>query len=205
VAALAALAAVPRWTVEQYLELERAGSTRHEYVDGVVYALAGGTQAHSVIAINVAALLRAAVRGGPCRVFSADMKVRVAERRFLYPDASVGCDPADRRDADDWLGAPRLVVEVLSESTAAYDRGDKFDLYRGNPALADYVLIETARRAVEVRSRQPDGSWVARVFGPGERAMLPGLAIALDVAAVYEDVDVPAAPVAPDGGFRPAG
>lgn len=202
---MAAAPAVPRWTVEQYLELERSGATRHEYVDGYVYALAGGTQAHSVISANVVALLRAAARGGPCRVHTADMKVRVSPDRYLYPDASVGCDPADRRDAADWLGAPRLVVEVLSESTAAYDRGDKFALYRENAALADYVLIETGRRAVEVRSRQPDGAWAARVYSPGERAALPGLAIALEVAAIYEDVDVPAGPGAPGGGREPAG
>jgi Uma2 family endonuclease len=197
---VAAMPAVPRWTVDQYLDLERSGSTRHEYVDGYVYALAGGTQAHGVIAINVAVLLHTAVRGGPCRVYSADVKVRVSADRYLYPDASVSCDPADRRDAADWLGAPRLVVEVLSESTAAYDRGDKFALYRENAALADYVLIETARRAVEVRSRRPDGEWVTRTYGPGERAALLGLAIALDVAAVYENVDIPAAPGAPDSG-----
>jgi Uma2 family endonuclease len=184
--------AVPRWTVDQYLDLERSSSTRHEYVDGYVYALAGGKQAHSVISANVIALLRAAVRGGPCRVHTADMKVRVSTERYFYPDASVGCDPADRRDDADWLEAPRLVVEVLSESTSAYDRGDKFALYRENAALQDYVLVETTRQTVEVRSRRPDGEWVARTYGPGERTSLPGLAITLDVAAVYEDVDIPA-------------
>jgi Uma2 family endonuclease len=133
------------------------------------------------------------------------MKVRVNERRYLYPDASISCDPADRRDEADWLDAPRLVVEVLSESTAAYDRGDKFALYRENVALVDYVLIETARPTVEVRSRQADGSWAVREYGPGERVALPSLATELTVAAIYEDVDVLAATDAPAAGDDPAG
>src|SRR5262245_20473906 len=99
---MVALASIPRWTVEQYLQLERSSDVRHEYVDGVVYALAGGTQAHSVIAANVIAALHFAVRGGPCRVYSSDMKVLVAPTRFFYPDVSVGCEGADQRDDADW-------------------------------------------------------------------------------------------------------
>ncbi len=189
---MVALAAVPRWTVEQYLDLERASVVRHEYLDGYVYALAGGTQAHSVITINVAALLRTAVRGGLCRVFSADMKVRVAERRFLYPDVSIGCEATDRRDDADWIAAPRVVVEVLSDSTAAYDRGDKFASYRQVTALRDYVLVETERRRVEVHSRQGEGAWTMRAYGPDDTVVLPGLGVQLAVADIYEDVDLPA-------------
>lgn len=186
---MGALATIPRWSVDQYLDLERISPVRHEYLDGYVYALAGGTQAHSVIYANLVAALRAAVRGGPCRVYTADMKVRVTERRFLYPDVSVGCDPADRRDAADWLAAPRLVVEVLSDSTAAYDRGDKFALYQQNEALQDYVLVHTRQQLVEVHSRQPDGGWVEQTYEPGATVVLPSLAVQIAVAAVYEDVD----------------
>jgi Uma2 family endonuclease len=188
---MTALASVPRWTVAQYLEMERASGVRHEYVDGAVYALAGGTRAHSVVGANVIALLRIAVRGGPCRVHTADMKVRVTPARYLYPDASVACEAVDRADDQlDWLAAPRVVVEVLSESTAEYDRGDKFALYRQNAALRDYVLVETASRAVEVRSRGADGTWTTRRFGAGATVELPGLGASFAVAAVYEDVAV---------------
>jgi Uma2 family endonuclease len=187
---VAALSAIPRWSVEQYLDLERVSPVRHEYVDGYVYALAGGTQAHGVICANLVALLRVAVRGGQCRVYTADVKVRVAERRFLYPDVSVGCDPDDRRDAADWLAAPRVVIEVLSDSTATYDRGDKFALYQQIPALQDYVLVEAQRQWVEVHSRQAAGAWTMRAYGTGSLVALPSLAVDLTVAAVYEDVDV---------------
>jgi Uma2 family endonuclease len=176
---------------------------RHEYVDGIVYALAGGTQAHSAITINVAARLHAAVQDGTCRVYSSDLKVRVAATRYLYPDVSVGCGAADQRDDADWLAAPRAVVEILSESTAAYDRVDKFALYRQIPSLRDYVLVETDRRLVEVHSREAviapglavradlaDGPWTVRRFGAGEVVDLPGLGAQVAVDAVYAGVAV---------------
>lgn len=187
---MGALAAIPRWTVEQYLDLERLGPVRHEYLDGYVYALAGGSQAHSVISANLVAALRVALRGGPCRVFTSDLKARVSERRFLYPDVSVGCDPADRRDTDDWLAAPRVVIEVLSESTAAYDRGDKHTLYSQNEALRDYVLVDASERLVEVRSRQPGGAWERRTYGPGTTVALPSLDVQIPIGTIYEDVDL---------------
>lgn len=189
---MVALSALPPWTIEQYLDLERDSPVRHEYVDGSVYALAGGTQAHSAISANLVALLRAAVRGGPCRVYTADMKVRVAERRFLYPDVSVGCDPADRREKADYLAMPRLVIEVLSDSTAAYDRGEKFTLYSAAASLQEYVLVETQRQAVEVRQRQANGAWTTRIADAAGLVSLASLALDLPVAAIYDDVDVPA-------------
>jgi Uma2 family endonuclease len=100
---------LPRWTAARYLEMERASPIKHEYVDGVVYAMAGGTQAHNAIVANLVALPRAAARGGPCRVYPSDMKVRVAADVYLYPDVSISCDPADRRDAADHNDREQMV------------------------------------------------------------------------------------------------
>ena len=189
---MVALASLPHsWTVEQYLDMERTSEVRHEYIDGVVYALAGGTGAHSRLAANMIAGLHAALRDGPCGVYSSDLKVRVAATRFVYPDASVGCAGVERNEfGDEWLTAPRLVVEVLSKSTAAYDRGGKAELYRGMAALRDYVLVETTRPLVEVRSRGEGGAWTNRTYGPGEWAEVPGLNVRLAVDELYAKVEL---------------
>jgi Uma2 family endonuclease len=189
-----ALEATPRVTVAQYLAIERDSPVRHEYLDGYMYAMAGGTQAHSIIEINAGTLLRQALRGGPCRVYSSNMKIRLGPERFVYPDVSVGCDPADRDDAADWIGAPRLVVEVLSPSTAAYDRGLKFALYREVAALREYVLVETERRRVAVYHREEGGDWAPQptLAGDGAAIALPSLGLRLAVADLYEDTDIPA-------------
>ncbi|MCC6630417.1 MAG: Uma2 family endonuclease [Chloroflexi bacterium] len=191
---MVALPSLPQsWTVEQYLDMERTSEVRHEYLDGLVYALAGGTGIHSVIAINVAAGLHAALRDGPCRVYSADMKVRVAATQFVYPDASVGCAGVERNDrGDEWLTAPRLVVEVLSKSTAAYDRGAKAALYRQVAALRDYMLVDTTRPLVEVYSCGEDGAWTSRTYEPGDWVEAPGLGARLAVDEIYAKVDLEA-------------
>jgi Uma2 family endonuclease len=184
--------ALPRsWTVEQYLALERCSEVRHEYIDGVVYALAGGTGAHSRLAANLIMALGIALRDGSCGVYSSDMKVRVAATRFVYPDASVGCAGVEANEhGDEWLAAPRLVAEVLSKSTAGYDRGGKADLYRGVAPLRDSMLVEATRRLVEVRSRGEDGAWTTRVYGSGEWVELPGLGVRSAVDDLYAKVDL---------------
>ncbi len=189
---MVALAALPpSWTVQQYLALERTSEVRHEYIDGVVYALAGGTAAHSRLAANLIMVLGIALRDGPCGVYSSDMKVRVAATRYVYPDASVGCTGVERNElGDEWLTAPRLVAEVLSTSTAALDRGGKYDLYRGVVALRDYVLVEATSRLVEVRSRNEHGLWTTRMYEPGTWVELPGLGVRLAIDEIYAKVDL---------------
>jgi Uma2 family endonuclease len=182
----------PRWSVDQYFELERSSPLRHEYIDGQIIAMAGGTTAHGVIASNLIALLRPKLRGGRCRVFPSDTRVRLSSSRYLYPDVSVSCDPRDRvSENSEHISYPCLVVEVLSQSTRAYDRGGKFALYEDLHTLVDYVLIDQARRAAEARSRQPDGSWAVRTFGVGDELHLAGLDLSLPLADIYEDVEIP--------------
>lgn len=185
------LARVYAITADDYLTGEAVSPTRHEYVAGEIFAMAGATEEHATIAGNLFALLRAQVRGGPCRVYIADMKLRVeAADAFFYPDVFVTCDP---RDAGEPLAKrnPSLICEVLSESTEAYDRGDKFAAYRTLDSLSEYLLIDSRRRAVEVFRRQPDG-WLLAPVAPDGQLELASIDFRCMVDALYEDVVFPA-------------
>jgi Uma2 family endonuclease len=184
----------PYWTVEQYFELERTSVVRHEYIDGEVYALAGGTRAHSRLTINLAGLLYNALGDGPCQAYSADMRVQVTPERYVYPDLSVSCAASDRGDGGAaFLTAPCLVIEVLSKGTAAYDRGGKFDFYGQVVSLRDYLLIETERQLVELRHREDSGDWTTQQYGAGEVVELLALGLHLAVDAIYAGIELDAA------------
>jgi Uma2 family endonuclease len=181
------------WTVEQYLEMERGSAIRHEFIGGRVYAMAGGTKRHSRISINACSILSAYVDeqpGDPCQVFNGDMKIRLAnELDHVYPDASVSCDARDLADdGADYIRFPRLVVEVLSPSTQAYDRMDKFDLYRERGALLEYVLVDSRRQAVELRTRDRDDVWTTRHYRSDEDITLASIGLTVPVQALYRGV-----------------
>jgi Uma2 family endonuclease len=179
----------PMLSVEEFLELEQNSTVKHEYLDGHVYAMAGGTINHGVIAVNVVAALRPQLRGGPCGIYNSDVKVRLGPNRFVYPDVSVSCDPRDRADGSaQFVSHPCLVVEVLSRSTAEYDQGDKFEMYRDLTSLEEYLLIATERAAVELRSRQADGSWHTATYGLADTVALPSIGCQCPVAAFYDDI-----------------
>lgn len=182
-----------QWTLDQYLEMERQSPIRHEFIDGRVYAMSGGNQRHSRISINVVLALLERLENGPCQVFNSDMRVRLAnERDHLYPDASVSCDAHDLADdRADYIRFPRLVAEVLSDSTERYDRGVKFDLYRGRGALREYILLDAARIAVEVRTRENDGSaWTTSTYGAGDDVALRSVELIIPIATFYRGVTV---------------
>jgi Uma2 family endonuclease len=177
-------------TVDDYLAGEAISPIKHEYVAGEVFAMAGASEQHATIALNLASLLRAHVRGRPCRIYMADMKLRVERAdAFFYPDCFVTCDPAD---ADQVIAKRNatLVIEVLSDSTEAYDRGAKFAAYRKLPALEEYVLIDSRERSVEVFRRHPEG-WILHPLCEDEPLRLDALDFECDQNAVYEDVRFP--------------
>lgn len=181
----------PLMTVEEYLELEENSPIKHEYIDGHVYAMAGGTLDHGAIAANIIAHVHPHLRGGPCRIYDSDVKVRLGPRRFVYPDASVTCDPRDRANGRaTFINHPRLVVEVLSPSTAEYDQGDKFTMYCGLDSFAEYILVSTGEMRVEVRTRGADGTWRTRLYDPGDDIALESIDLRVPVTAFYEDVDL---------------
>ena len=178
----------PRFDAAAYLEWEQQHSERHEYVAGEVFAMTGATDAHVTVTLNLASLLRAHVRGTPCRVYMADMKLHVATAdAFFYPDVFVTCAEADHRQKH-YKNVPVLIVEVLSDSTAAYDRGRKFSLYRQLPSLREYVLIDPTTFSVDVFRRGEDGHFVLYPFDAGERVELFSIDYAVPIEELYEDV-----------------
>jgi Uma2 family endonuclease len=153
-------------TEEEYLRLERAAQHKSEFVHGEIFAMAGGSLQHALIAVNFSSELRTKLSNRSCRVFSSDLKVRTpASGSHLYPDVSVVCGPPRRfENSVDVLTNPNVVIEVLSPSTANYDRGQKFELYREIASLGDYVLVHTASPRAEHFARQPDNSWIFREY-----------------------------------------
>ena len=185
------MAAHPRglfMSVEEYLELDNNSlEGRYEYIDGYVNMLAGGTADHSTISMNMTSTMRRLLHGSSCRVYNTDVRVRLSKKRYVYPDASVTCDPRERGKITT-IENPRLVVEILSSSTEAYDRGRKFSYYRECPSIQEYVLVDTARQVVEVFRRETENLWTLHPFGSGDTVELASLNIRFPIEAIYEDV-----------------
>lgn len=174
---------------EDYLLAEASRVEKHEYINGEVYAMAGAEDAHVTISLNVAALLRSHVRRSGCRVFITDMKARIEELNiYYYPDVLVTCDPRDR-ESTSFKRYPCLIVEVLSASTEAFDRGDKFADYQHLESLQEYVLINQKRQRVECFRRNPEGLWVLQSYHPGDTVQLTSLGFECAIEELYEDVD----------------
>ncbi|MBD2261138.1 Uma2 family endonuclease [Pseudanabaena sp. FACHB-2040] len=176
-------------TPDEYLQLEAHSLTKHEYINGEVYAMAGASDTHVTISLNLASLLRNHVRGTGCRVYISDMKARIeARNRFFYPDILVTCDPRDQ-ETSDYKRFPKLIVEVLSGSTEAFDRGDKFADYQTLESLQEYVLINTRHQRVECFRRNEAGLWVLQYYTPDTGTFhLDSLDFTDTLAALYEDV-----------------
>jgi Uma2 family endonuclease len=178
--------------IDDYLLWEAEQIERHEYLNGEVFAMTGARDAHNTIAGNLFATLRTTLRGGPCRTYIADMKLRVdSADAVFYPDVMVTCDPRDRGlDADLAKRHPTLLVEVLSESTAAYDRGLKFERYRQIETLREVLLIEQDRRHVDLFRRESDGRWVLESQGPEGVVQFASLGVSLTLDELYADVEI---------------
>lgn len=185
-----------RMSVDEWRELERTShDSKHEYVNGWVYTIAGGSLAHSRIALNVCNALENALAavGKPCFVYNSDAAVRLSSRRYTYPDASVTCDERDQSTPDKTeVQFPGVIVEVLSASTEAYDRGEKFGYYRACPYVQEYVLVATRYQTIEVyRRTDTDIRWTYDAYGPGEEIEFASLNIFLPMAALYRNAGVP--------------
>ncbi|MBA2491003.1 MAG: Uma2 family endonuclease [Gammaproteobacteria bacterium] len=167
--------------VEDYLVGEQAAEVRHEYVAGAVYAMVGSTARHNLLALGLAARLHAHLSGSPCKTFISDMKVRSADA-FYYPDVVVTCQPVAPNAV--YLTEPTLIVEVLSESTEARDRLEKWTAYRALPSLSEYVLIAQDRPAVEVYRRSENG-WNQISLGAGETVELASVAFEVSLDELY--------------------
>ncbi len=183
-------------SAEEYLRLERLAETRSEYVNGEIVAVAGGTFDHDAICAAVQSSLWRQLQGRPCRVFTANMKVRIDKANvFRYPDVSGLCGPILHHDKHhDAYCNPAVVFEVLSPSTEAYDRGEKFTLYRMLDSIFEYVLVCQDRMEVEVWTRGGEGVWSSVVYNePADSFTLRTLNCTLTLAEIYERVEFGAA------------
>jgi Uma2 family endonuclease len=191
-----------RFTVSEYLRLEREAQERHEFRDGEILAMAGGTVNHSLICVNFAAELRAALKGKPCRVYESNLRVRIPRTPlYTYAEALVICGKLEYDPADESLQTivnPTLLAEVLSPTTEGYDRGEKFRRYREIESLKEYVLISQDATNVETFFRQPDGTWVlAAAAGLEANIRLASLGVELSLSEIFAGVEFsPIPPVA---------
>ncbi len=170
----------------EYLELERTSPEKHEFFDGRVYSMAGGTPDHAGIGASVARVLGNRLAGRPCRVFSSDLRVRVLATGFSsYPDVAIVCGQFEAHPEDAHAATnPIALVEVLSDSTESFDREDKFSHYRRIESLRAYVLVAQKEQRIEVFTRNDDRSWTLREYTEGEAPVGP-LGVALPLSEVY--------------------
>ncbi len=170
-----------------YLAWEEAQPERNECIAGEVFAMVGVRQSHNVAIGNLSTALRRELKGSPFRVFIQSIKTRIeAADCFFYPDVVVTCDTRDR-ETPQYVSHPLLVVEVLSDSTAAFDRGAKFAAYRKLESLLDYVLFDVAAQRIEVFRRNPENHWVLYDYGLGDTVELASLSLTLDVGELLDD------------------
>lgn len=191
-------ATLPRLTADEYLAIERAASRKSDFIDGEVIPMSGASEAHNIISGNLLAALAQRLKPRKFRVYPSDMKVCSPRSSYTYPDLTVAGDNALFEDGRrDVLLNPVLIVEVLSPSTEAYDRGRKFERYRTIDSLQTYVLVSQDHSAVEVYSRDQTGRWSMAAFHDGT-VVIPNPACEISVAEIYDQVDFATAQVTPE-------
>ena len=178
-----------KMSVAAYLALEQESEEiRYEYIDGYAYLLAGGTPAHALIAANLIAEIKPQLRGGPCRVYTSDVKVRLSQSRYVYPDVVVSCNEHDADPEVNALEQPRVIIEILSPGTEAYDRGDKSNYYRACPSIQEYVMVSTQRQLVEVYRRINGKLWTLYPFESGDNVEFASIQTMIPIDSIYENV-----------------
>ncbi|HCI79832.1 MAG TPA: hypothetical protein DHW02_09085 [Ktedonobacter sp.] len=179
-------------TVDEWQALEQANpDVKYEYIDGQIYLMSGGSLAHSRIGSNVVRTLEDELENTSCYAYNSDASVRLSETRYTYPDASVSCDPRDVPTTEQMrIQMPRVIVEVLSDSTEGKDRLKKAHLYHACPSIQEYMLVATRYQAVEVQ-RRTGNEWTVHVFGPGDEVELTSIGVRFPLSALYRGTNVP--------------
>ncbi len=178
----------PVFTAAEYLLWEADQQERHEFVDGEVFAMAGAEDRHVTVGGNLYMALRQHLSGSPCRTFMTDMRLSVnALGSYFYPDIFVTCSERDSLSPRE-KSEPKLIVEVLSNSTAAYDRGLKFSYYRNLPSFQEYVLVDLDTRTTDCYRKGADGLWVLYPFAKGEPVSLASVALEVSAAQLFAEV-----------------
>lgn len=181
-------------TAEEYLAMERVAESRSEYRAGEIHAMSGGTESHNLITVNILASLHQQLRTKPCKVFVNDLRVKIAQSNlYTYPDVVVACGEIKFEDTRrDTLLNPTLIIEVLSQSTEAYDRGSKFESYRKLESLKQYVLVAQDKPHIEVFTRQSDGRWILSEFSElGDSIDLAPTGCKITLSDVYAKIELP--------------
>ncbi len=177
-----------RFSPEEYLIWEEQQEYKHEYLDGEVYAMTGGSVNHGQLAANFIALLKNHLRGGGCKVLSSDVKVKIQNsNEFVYPDVSITCDQRDR-SLTKYICFPCIIVEVLSPSTESYDRGKKFKFYRQIETLQDYILVNPNQIEIDSYSKISQNKWEMTNCGAGESIELKSINLTFSIEQLFEDI-----------------
>jgi Uma2 family endonuclease len=178
----------PRFTPEEYFAWEEQQLEKHEYLGGEVYAMTGGTVNHSRIALKFGALLDNHLSGGARQAANSDCRVNIVESNdYTYPDVSVTCDDRDKTTTQ-YITYPCLIIEVLSKSTEAYDRGGKFRMYRQNPVLQDYVLVSSEKIEIDLYRKTESGSWEIINYQAGDNIELKSVNLTFPIERIYEGI-----------------
>lgn len=174
-------------SVEEYLAGEEVSRIKHEFIDGEVYAMAGTSDRHNIISGNIFANLWSHLRDSPCRPFIENIKVRVNQDTFYYPDILVSCE--ETPESPYYRKEPILIIEVVSPSTEQIDRREKLRAYQQMPSVQEYVIVEQEKISVEIHRRQPDGRWITYFFTRNDKEFtLESVELTLELAEVYRRV-----------------
>ncbi len=180
---------VQTMTAAEYLEWEPAQMEKYQFIHGEVFAMGGASRRHVTVSGNLFAELDRSLEGSPCRVYMADMKLEIKkEEIYFYPDVLVTCDPADHK-AEHFMISPVVVAEVLSESTAAFDRGDKAAYYRNMPSLQEFVLMDPERRRIELYRRTQQNTWELLDIPPEQPLPLHSLELEIPWHRIFRNLD----------------
>lgn len=183
-----------QYTYAEYVAFEASSNVKHEFFDGQIYAMAGGTAEHAALSATFIALLFPQLRHGECQTYNSDLRVHTPSRVATYPDVMVICGPP-AYDPNDRLAVtnPTLIVEVTSRSTEEYDRGDKFEHYKSLGSLRQYVLVSHNERSLDVWTRSDDKAWRMTTVREGEVAELTSVGARLDIRELYDAAAIPSA------------
>ncbi|MFO7566887.1 MAG: Uma2 family endonuclease [Enhygromyxa sp.] len=179
-----------RMSEDAYLALDRSSEEKRELWDGQVYAMTGASVAHNRIVRNLIRHLGNALDGSDCEPLPSDMRVRIPERGYVYPDVTIVCGSLEIEGESDILLNPRTIIEVLSPSTADFNRGAKFDGYRSISSVHEVVFVHQDARRVDHHVRQPDDSWVFRGYRDNDALPLVSLPRPLPLARIYESLEL---------------
>ncbi|MGB3691561.1 MAG: Uma2 family endonuclease [Spirulinaceae cyanobacterium] len=180
----------PQLTPQEYFAWEEKQLEKHEYIDGQVYAMSGGSKNHSLISVRFITLFANHLEGSGCETGNSDLRVNIfGTNDYTYPDVSITCSDQDKTTTQ-YITHPCLIVEVLSDSTEAYDRGGKFRMYRKNPALKDYLLVSSSRVEIDLYHKNDAGEWIIINYQKGDTIELESINLSFSIEQVYRNLSL---------------